>query len=738
MIKITKLFILCLFAMPVFPQSIGTLYESLSVNDRFSNMMNLQHYQAANPEHAVVYYLLAGIYDEYMRETNPITMFDFLETNYRHIDTYLGLVNGKLDEKQARQDREYYGNIPIISDQRKVGIEDILHEVDQRLKAAQEYFNHAKKVHDSYVIFANSYNACLFRYRDISAAFSNYKTLYMLTGKSLRADIEKIKSEFESALLNFNAYQEACAQLPHILRVNTYTLHVISTYRLEGLVESDFTLPVVDLWDFGTWASDFLRILDTDIATIRNGLSNVHLAFIQQHDKFKNENIFYENPPFYRPEVKFQNLIAKYDHQSLANDYIDYQNNKIQFLRNTRLTINDVNDPSAFFLINKLRFYQNLAMQKQALNAQADQLRKRIHLSEVEKYIDFFDQHFNGMDGFSRWCVVEQYDNDRIFDQNLNKLDSFIHRQLLENNFKGTYLVFQKRHIPLGITTPNDSLIDASLTIQKMLINRKGHTFLLGTDSTKSSNNNVFIVKADRENNVEWMVYLENAQTLPCLALDVQQAELLDNGELMLAGTMQTLDADSILNYDVFTLVYDESGNEKRFQLIPRYQQVECMLVDEIAEQYMLLTHQLELDNNVASGVSVGLYNFNDSLLWEQKLRLDGDLVNVLVSNADFYLICNYRFLSVGNKKLETKNGKRSLASIYLDRSGKNMLLHEYQSGGEMFVEHAYKLTNNVFNYLGETEKNTSGGKQFYLLVDEQGRPILSNSPQLNYQRFEP
>lgn len=734
--KITKTMLFCMLSVPVFSQSFSTVYESLSVNDRFSNMLNLQHYQSANPEHAVTYYLLAGIYDEYMRETNPITMFDFLQSNYGQIDTYLGLVQAKLDEKQARQDREYFGEIELISDKRKTGLEDIIYETEKRKAAAKEYFENAQTVHNSYVRFANMYNACLFKYREISGNYPNYKTLYLLTTRSLRTEIEKMLSDFDSSLVYFESYQQACSKLSHILKVNTYQLKPITTYRLEGLIESDFTSQVVELWDFKTWASDFLKVMDTDIAEIRTGLSTVNKALNQQTLKFTTENVYSDEHKYYKPDNKFQNLIAKYDPNSLANHLIDYQNLKIQFLLNTRMSINDINDTLDFFLINKLRFYNNLAMQKVALNNEAEKLKSGVSIGEVAKYIEFFGEQYNGMDGFTRWCEVEKYNNDQVFNNNLENLISFIDRDKKEHCFDGTYLEYKKKHIPFGVTKPNDSLVNSSLQINKLLTSRTGISYLIGVEIQENANKKPFVAMVDADRKVEWMKNIENSTIKNYSTAKVQKCNLFDNGEIMLAGTLERIEPDSSFTRNVFVLTYDNKGNEKNFKLFEHLENPNYLLIDEIAEEYLLICSNFEneLDSNPL--LIAGLYSFNDSLLWEKQFAFDGELVDVVVSNSDFFLVCNYRHIKTDKVELKSDGENLAPATVFITRNGNNLQINQYETDGITKVEHAYKISNSVINFIGTNQKTGAEAQPFYLLVNDNGDLIFSNNKKVNYVVF--
>jgi hypothetical protein len=279
--------IFVVFNLNASPQNFSSVYEGMKNDDRFSKMLKLQNFQSLNPDHALTYMLLAEIYDQYMRETSPIYMYDFLLSNYRQVETYLSLVPAKIDERQVRLENDYFSEIGVVKDKRRVNISEVLDEVEKRKVSAHKYFNHAKGVHDNYMKFINKYNNCLFKYRDILQKYPDYKELFLLAGNDLIKEIAQMAIDFDSSLVYFNAYRQSSEHLQHILKINNYTLKPISTYRLEGLVESDFTANIVELWDYKTWANHFIELFNSDIKEIRQGLIAVNQAIDKQTKELK-------------------------------------------------------------------------------------------------------------------------------------------------------------------------------------------------------------------------------------------------------------------------------------------------------------------------------------------------------------------------------------------------------------------------------------------------------------------
>ena len=707
-------------------QEFEDLFETLPKNDRFNNLMNLSAYQKKYPSHAIAYFKLGEIFDDYMRELNPIFYFNLVNTNYNQLTTHYKLVKHELDDKQARQDRDMFGEIQLISGEKKAGIIDINNEVDKRLLDAKQYFLKAQNVHDNYYRCVNKYNECLFKYREILQKFEDYKKLYLLATSQIRNDIENIASNFDSALVFFDAYRESCVELPHLLTVNYYKLREITTYRLEGLTESDFTKPLVQLWDFKKWADNFIYNLDTDIKTIRNGLNENQASLTQQIQILKTNEVYSDTFNVFKTNPVFQNLIGKYDYNSISNKLLEYQNAKIDFLLKTRTQINNPADSMLINLMNILWFYKNLADQKTALNEMATWLKQSITIENTGKYIDFYMTMYNGLDGFIRWCDLEKYDNDQIFKKNLKNLTAFIEKNNARFNFSDSILWHKNKKMAFGKQNYNaDSIYIDTLLTSNVVLFRNRWFYLYGIEYDKLGKNRNFISKISPEGKIDWLQF-PNGTNFSAEKNRIFNVSVTEDSICWILNGLKNSDSASYnLNYSK----YDWNGNLVEIAEVEKNAYPVYFWNDEINQQFCLITQHV---NEGRNELTIGMFNYPNEKAWQKTINLDGNILDVINTNSDFLIVCNTHYLEMPEERFfyENHDNKMVITSIYITRQGSIKNISAFQNATDLNGTFAKKILNNAVNILGK-----SNNELFYLLIDNQGKPTFSTLTNLKTER---
>jgi len=725
--------LICISVLSGFSQpDFKDLYESIPLNDRFSNMLNLRHYQSSKPEHAIPYFLLAEIHYRYMYETNPLYQFDFVESNYHELVTYYGLAKIRLTESQARQDREYYGNIDIVTDKRKVTLPDILNAIDVRLAEADLYFNNAKSVHENYLKCIGKYNECLFKFREIVEGYPNYKDLYLLADYSIKKDVETIGANFDSSLVFFDAYKVSCAKLSHLLNVNNYKLNPIVTYRLEGLVEPDFTQPVVGLWNFKSWAKNFLDILNGDIRNIKDGLIENDKQLDKQIEKLKKEEVYSDDLQYFKPEDKFRNLIGKYDYASLCNELLGYKISKEKYLAKTRETINDPKN-SEEYLINRLRFFKDLAFMKVELNEEANRLKQSASIDDVGKYFEFFDTRYRGLDGLTRWCEVEKYDNDNLFISNLNHLLAFVEQEKLQNIFADSSVTYKNKTIAFGIQQPAPESLkrDTMITLHLNQF-KKNWNYLSGYEIGKDSIFRSFVTKVDEKGSVAWFAtpLFQSSDSIKKIIPVYQQP--LDDSTLVVVNALLTSNK-GVQKIENFISKYDWNGKPMPTKQPVQTDYPRYFYVDEINEQYLMITRG-QTDEDISTSedtLTVSLFDYSGSEIWKNEYLLKGNFVDVIFTNSNFFITCNYSSFSDLNS-VNLTSGKENLMNmigIYITREGKTREIHQYKSSENLVCNLSSKVTSSHINLAGEKNQK----EPFYVLIDPDGKLIFSTDPTLEH-----
>jgi hypothetical protein len=707
--------------------SFKDVYEGILVNDPFSNMLNLRKYQQINPEHAISYFLLGTIYDKYMRETDPTRQFIMLESHYNQVKTYYSLLQAKLTEHQASQDREYYGEIENISGKRKIGYPDIIHDARKKADEASLYFENAKTVYESYVNCINKYNQCLFAFREIVSIYPYYKDLYLLAPPAVIEKINELGKNYRESIRNFEIYYNACKELPKLIKAPHLIELPIITYRLEGVVETDFTSDTVRIWNYGKWANEFNEMMGSDIKTIREQLLVVDNKLDLQSRELITQNQYFDEPMVFKPEERFQFLIGKYDPQSLCNRLIDYKISKNDFLARSRLSINNPEKAGENFINNRLRYYKDLALNLGQVNNEVAKLKQSVTLSDIDRYFDFFESRYKGMDGLKRWCDVEQYQNREFFNKIIKNLDHFLRFEKKKSEFSGLCAFQKEVTVPLGVQIIDDVPV-LSDTIVSLFFESTGPNWhyisglAFGCDSLCSP----FLANSDSANQIRWLIYPSLGKIEPQKQL-CWPSGMKVNSDSSVILLLTVLEKSEICPPKNYLIKLDKSGKPNFSALIdscgyPRY-----FSYDEIADDYLLITkgNNRSNKNDKPELASISLYG-GDPLKnsWKFQFDLTGSITGVLTTNSNF--------LIVGNdfEPSSDENSKKQYSgfSTHIERSGKVGKTHRYSGPEGIWLSEALKATSQLMLLFGHTCNDQQENNQpVFLLVDEFGAMEFRN-----------
>lgn len=715
-------------------QTFSSVYESLKTNDRFSNMLNLRAYQSQNPEHSIAMYLLGEIYFDYIRETDPLNHFYAIESDYRQAQTYLQLAQYRFDERQARNDREYYGEIKLLSGKKKATVDDIKAFMQERIDSLDSYYEATFLVHSNYVKCANKYNESLFSYRDLLRFFPNQKDLYLHTTPIIRAQVEKIGADFDSARVYFEEYRKVCASLPHLLKVSDLSLKPIETYRLEGLSEADFDKQEVEMWDFKSWSEQFLKIMDTDINRIRVELASIDKKIDDQLVEIENSTTYADEQEPFLPDEVFQNLIGKYDYTSLANRLLDYKRAKTLTWAKTRQTINDPNNADEY-LINRLRFYRDLANDVESLNKDVEQLKKSSDLDGVGKYLDFFESNYQGLVGLMRWCEVEKFENRSFFNKNLDHLDRFLAMDEFRNSCPDSSLLYKKKRISLEIQQAPVDSIALSDTVFTFFVEPFGkkETFLAGLDVDAKGERRPFVAKIDRLGNVLWFSTVRNPiKNIKSTLMPFRFQTLSDGSSVLCCSCINVEEQGSKGSSMVW--LFDGTGKSKLFddqnvsyEYMPRYFEY-----DEVNESFLLVTQGNELLVDKSEQMDLDFILFSKvNGLKRERFNIHGQFVDVINTNGNYFAVCNATLLNGENSKFESAWGMYVNSELKVDH------VINYGLPQNLCIERAEKVTSNVMNLFGKIDSaDDTDHSWIYMLTDSDGNLQFSNQPKIEQRKY--
>jgi hypothetical protein len=488
--------------------------------------------------------------------------------------------------------------------------------------------------------------------------------------------------------------------MPHLLEVNEYELNPIITYRLEGLIEADFTAPIVQLWDFKKWSSNFIHLIETDIQKIREELVQTDNLLDKEIEHYLNNESYSNEFDTYKVDLKFQNLIGKYDHASLCNELIEYKKMKLAYVLKTRSEEND-----------------------------------------VAKYIHFFGEEYNAMDGFLRWCEVEKYKNDQIFEDNLSNLNQFIEKETSQFVFKDSLIKYKEKNIAFGVQQFDiDSLQPDTTITQTVTPFQKRWFYLSGFNLNSDSVKVPFLAQINPKGDIQWNIEPKLINENLVKNTSIKNLQITYDSVCHVVSRTEQWVNDSLMIPKTFIESYTWEGKQiKQYSydsdLDPVY-----FWIDEINELYLIVEKGEEQIDSVTTHhpMYVKLFNLNDSLLWERHLNLKGDLVGVTLTNSNFLFTFNCSELNVGKYFLSNKDSNMAIASIYITREGKLSHINEYKYVKNLVASSCFKLSNNTLNIIGKVDSpDQVMSKLVYLLTNENGNLDFSNLKELTFNLIE-
>jgi hypothetical protein len=369
-------------------------------------------------------------------------------------------------------------------------------------------------------------------------------------------------------------------------------------------------------------------------------------------------------------------------------------------------------------------------------------LKKRISVENTSKYVNFFFEHYKGMEGLIRWCETEKYDNDNVFDNNLPNLDAFIQKTAHQYDYTDSSILYGKKRIAFGVQHDLcEKPVKDTLITHRVTPFQKKWFYLDGKEFKKDGTDNLFLAKINPPGKIDWMCSPE-LKGFKNRDSDITSLQALDDSTCWILCRTTRILKDSSSQCYTYKSVLNRKGRIEQQTVIDTSFCPVYFWVDEINEQYLVMLSDCSTHSNQPASreIKVRLYNFNDSLTWQNRFYLTGNIMDVIVSNSNFYIVCNYNNLSFSNsnKNISLHSETSGIAGIYIERNGSVSHINTYKTKENLLVSFSKKVFDNSLNLFGENKKTDKTGKNlFYLLVDNQGIPIFSNIDDLGFESIK-
>ncbi len=382
------------------------VYKVVLSGDKDKAYTLLLAYQKQNPKFANAYFQLGLIAKDWAKSFNPYKDFAYTKMFIYNTKLYFNLAKLYMKDEKGRN-RSYYKNAPIIPKGKKLKIEDIEEFIDAQTEEIKDYEKNVVKIINNYNKSVEFYNDCVSLFMKINSDYAKIKNIYLSNDKALLFDLQKLETNFDSALFYFKEYKTSLKAYPLGIYNQTYELKDIVTYRLDGLTYSNFLQNKIILWNYKKWVHDVYNVKSEDIKNNNNEILALDNTIKEKINMLQNGNYSNTYKPF-KLDNKFIYKIEKFDNNSLLIKLFKLNEEKINFLVNFKKEINDPVKINDFPLLKRAEYCYNLLNEKN----KADSINKiyynAVKPDQIKKYINFYINTYGGLKGLKEYYFRQE------------------------------------------------------------------------------------------------------------------------------------------------------------------------------------------------------------------------------------------------------------------------------------------------------------------------------------------
>lgn len=724
--KIVLLLVLSFAVINVFGQrrlKYQDIFDLIGKEPAEKSFLRLSEFQKQDPDFINTYYQLGTISWNWLQNEDPFINYNQVLDLIYNTRLYYGLAKSKMmaDDKEVKRNKKLYSNIKIIPDMNILEQRDVDAHISKVLDLVAEYETNVKKIIGHYNKTVDKYNHCISSFQGIVGRQSNYKNLLMTHSKDLRAEMSDLSQSFDSVIYFFNEFKAALGNY-HQYKLKDYNQNTkiipINTYRLDGLTVSDFLQPEIPLWDYRSWVKEAFASMD---GKIKNAKDNS----IKEIEKMRNkvatlqaENAVTDNIREFQTQDKLLNEIEKYDYKSLITSCLEYETAKANYQLNTMRKSNHTDSLSfAEPFARKTAYYYDLYTQRKKCDNLLAVAQSRNTDNNNAKLGDFISAVYKPAERFrTNFSSDQTKDLDNIESAYLENLKAFTIDNVLgkdgQADFKGAKIPYSVSRQKISETSPS-----AYYT----LCNEKdvfGNRYLAGYYKQSATASQGFVAKVSPAGNVTWVRNINLNATAHDCVFDIV---LADNGYVLVAGSVNDAGCKS------YVIKYDADGKQTSRTELPSSLIPATLSYDEVNDIVLVVLKGTEYNANQSKSEDALVVKTDiaaKSVVWQTPFTLQGSVVNVLKSESETIVVCNYRSVAdKGGKKAESQ--VQDIATIEIDANARVAAINVLGSKSDVTAANAAKINAETINVVGiDGEKVNADGKLIYIVADKTGKII--------------
>lgn len=244
----------------------------------------LEQYQLAHPWFAGVYYHLGKANEELLPNIHPILNYEFLGRTLYNARVYYG--NCIHYAQNSPLKNEDFVGLPKKG--KHIEYADIVTFSRQKLDYIKQTKVLVENLYACYYRMVERYSECRRMFTNFCELYPGEKQAHLQLQPNDIALLNHLTNQFDSLQMDIQAFESALAEYPIKNYHPKFIFNDIKLYRLDGLTHTNFMDSTIHLWDYGTFAKQFLQTQHNDYLTYYHTIRKEYQAIENATQQIRN------------------------------------------------------------------------------------------------------------------------------------------------------------------------------------------------------------------------------------------------------------------------------------------------------------------------------------------------------------------------------------------------------------------------------------------------------------------
>jgi hypothetical protein len=635
------LLLILLSAIPLLGQKLKykDIQEQLLASDSMTIYPVLKAFIKQDTGHAHAHFTLARIFSGLAKKSDPIREFN---NSIKLSDSalfYFSKCKRLLTEKEIRKNSDMYMFL-LTEEERKSKDDEVIltnkitENINSHILFFQTHLRNIRLIFNCFSRASENYAFANTHYVKINTDFNSLKELYLIAGDSLKTELRKIGSSYDSTLTYLNLLKKTLTDYP-IKNFNpSYEVRKIETFRLDGLSGSEFLADKILLWNYSEWTNAFFKIIESDIKSLREKIK-VNEEKLNKTASLLSEGLS-DTVSLNKMDPGLVMLLNKYDFNSFLINLLSYKEQKNDLLKSSHHAFNSPDTCAQKIFTGKMNFFSRYADLINECDSTLNLCSNADLSREIKKHSAYF-KNYQSQEGLKKYIENEIQFIKKEKAETEKKYLAFTVNQLNKFSDAGRYFTHNKSEFPLFVTR---GIHNTQATAKFIKEDNEGNIYTAGVMSnltTKTSD--VYIARIGKSKQVEWFKTYD-------LKPDANYGnDVITSLQLTEEGCVASIYTKNPLASCNTILKLNKAGNEVLIKKIENRAPARKVIYDEINDNYILVFKGDSIEENIdmVETISIQFLDMAGLTIRSINKRIKGRLEDVIKTSEGFILVAHFK-----------------------------------------------------------------------------------------------